>query len=191
MRAVLDATVAELAQVGYAGLRLENVASRAQVNKTTVYRRWPTRADLVRDVVRDFASVEESLPDTGNLRDDLFELVTRLLAFLRTPTGQVMTRMLVMERSELDIDRLTRELRDEKQLKRAVLIDRAKARGELPPDVPASLILDCVMAPVMSRTLRFNEDVPPASIRATIDLVVTGAEHGGGRAAASPPPSQK
>ena len=45
--AVLRMTLEVLGQEGYAGLRVEDVAARAGVNKTTIYRRWPTRADLV------------------------------------------------------------------------------------------------------------------------------------------------
>ena len=47
MSTVLRTTLEVLGQQGYAGLRVEDVAAGAGVNKTTIYRRWPTRADLV------------------------------------------------------------------------------------------------------------------------------------------------
>ena len=48
---VLDATIAEMARVGYRALRIEDVAARAGVNKTTVYRRWPEKGALLREAL--------------------------------------------------------------------------------------------------------------------------------------------
>src|SRR5689334_5086908 len=72
VRDVLTAAVAELARVGYVALRVEDVAAGAGVNKTTVYRRWPTKAALVTAALR--TTDEPELPETGALRQDLFEL---------------------------------------------------------------------------------------------------------------------
>src|SRR5687767_9883677 len=51
VRRVLAAAMAEVARSGYAGFRMDAVAARARVNKTTIYRRWPTRAALVTALV--------------------------------------------------------------------------------------------------------------------------------------------
>src|SRR5262249_40598485 len=70
VRAVLAATTAELGRVGYAALRMEDVATTAGVNKTTVYRRWPTKADLVGAAMRGLGAPAQPAPDTGSLRGD-------------------------------------------------------------------------------------------------------------------------
>src|SRR5512138_898011 len=67
VRDVLAAAAAEMARVGYVALRVEDVAARAGVNKTTVYRRWPTKADLVRDVLCGLGGDQHEAPDTGSL----------------------------------------------------------------------------------------------------------------------------
>ena len=73
VRDVLRATIDELARSGYAALRVDDVAARAGVNKTTVYRRWPTKTDLVAAAIRASAGQHEPVPDTGSARRDLVE----------------------------------------------------------------------------------------------------------------------
>src|SRR3954454_17804776 len=68
---VLAAAQELLAEGGYDALRVEDVASRAGVHKTTVYRRWPTKADLVMAVVEGRSEERVPVPDTGSLEDDL------------------------------------------------------------------------------------------------------------------------
>src|SRR5580658_8453688 len=63
--AVLDAAVELLAEASYDDLSMENIAARAGVHKTTVYRRWPTKADLVADAIRARSQAVVPLPDTG------------------------------------------------------------------------------------------------------------------------------
>src|SRR5689334_24223004 len=72
VRRVLDAALVELARSGYHGFRMDAVASRAAVNKTTIYRRWPTRAALLTALVDRMRAPlrERPLPDTGRLESD-------------------------------------------------------------------------------------------------------------------------
>ena len=72
-QAVLDAAFAELGEKGYGGLSIEAVALRSGVAKTTVYRRWPTRDELVADALDSRSDRNEPVPDTGSLRGDLKE----------------------------------------------------------------------------------------------------------------------
>jgi AcrR family transcriptional regulator len=75
---------------------MEGVASRAAVNKTTIYRRWPSRAALVTALVdRMRAPLRESpLPDTGQLESDLVEAFTRRFTFGRKVEGRAWARLL-------------------------------------------------------------------------------------------------
>ena len=67
IRRALAATLRELARVGYAALRFEEVAGRAGVNKTTVYRRWPDKQALVRAALLSLSDRQHdrSMPDEG------------------------------------------------------------------------------------------------------------------------------
>ncbi|HEY7146005.1 MAG TPA: TetR/AcrR family transcriptional regulator [Streptosporangiaceae bacterium] len=74
--ALLRAAWQELAQAGYAGLAMEKVAERAGTSKAVVYRRWPTRAELILAAIRHHVvPVSSQLPDTGNLRGDVLAVL--------------------------------------------------------------------------------------------------------------------
>src|SRR5687768_8286802 len=83
VRRVLEAAFVELAHSGYAGCRMESVAARAGVNKTTIYRRWPNRVALVSALGERMRTPlrESPLPDTGKLENDLVEAFTRRFSF--------------------------------------------------------------------------------------------------------------
>lgn len=188
---VLRAALDELNRGGYGALRVEDVAARASVNKTTVYRRWPTKADLVTAAIRAFAGYDEPLPDTGSIRGDLREMVLRTIQFCQTPEGQALTRFVTMETGDPEVDRLVRSLRDASTERRRLLVERAIARGELPAGIDTRLIVDAVFAPITSRVVRLREPVDPATAEVLIDLVITGVENGAGRSRRGHPTSER
>src|SRR5262245_26513815 len=75
VRDVLQATREELDRAGYAELSVESVAALAGVNKTTIYRRWPTKSELVVAAIKEYFDQSQDFPDTGVLRSDLLEYV--------------------------------------------------------------------------------------------------------------------
>jgi AcrR family transcriptional regulator len=173
---VLRAAVDELAREGYGALRVEDVATRAGVNKTSVYRRWPTKADLVSAAISTVAGHHEPLPDTGSVRGDFIAMLTRIVAFARTAEGRAIMRLVAAE-GDPEVDRLARRLRDAIMTERAKLIVRAQERGELPHGIDVRLLLDALVSPALHRVLRFREVVDPATLEAFVDLVLTGAKH--------------
>src|SRR5512138_1266815 len=72
---VLEATLDVLARDGIVSLSFESVAELAGVSRTTVYRRWPTREDLVRAALVRLAELQPVARDTGTVRGDLIEFV--------------------------------------------------------------------------------------------------------------------
>jgi AcrR family transcriptional regulator len=185
----LSAALEELARVGYAPLRLEDVADRAKVAKTTVYRRFPTKAELVHAAIRAAGDYDAPLPDTGDVRRDILELLDRSIRLFDTPQGRAIARMLTTEgpaAEAKEIEALLRRIKSETRARRAEVIRRAQARGELPDDADATLIMDAVFTSVMSPLVRFGERTSRSTCKRLIDLVVTGAKHGGGRIDANP-----
>ena len=77
-RALLEAACAELADHGYAGFTLEAVAARAGTSTPVLYRRWPNKRELLRAAIGHTArSIEFEVPDTGNLRGDILDLMVQ------------------------------------------------------------------------------------------------------------------
>jgi AcrR family transcriptional regulator len=77
-QALLEAAWEELAEVGFGKLTMESVAARAKTGVAVLYRRWPRKDDLVVQAIRQYrAKIPLTVPDGGNLRDDLLELLAK------------------------------------------------------------------------------------------------------------------
>ncbi|MGH3734132.1 MAG: TetR/AcrR family transcriptional regulator [Micromonosporaceae bacterium] len=92
--AILEATRAELAEVGYAKLTMERVAARAKAGKASLYRRWSSRMELAVDAVYHVLPDPAAVPDTGSLRSDLLATLRRAGALLSGPAGQALRGLL-------------------------------------------------------------------------------------------------
>ena len=90
---MLEATLQELAIVGYRALSIEVVADRASVNKTSIYRRWPAKAELVTAAFRLVVDELLYIPDEGSLRVDLAKFVRRFRDFAQSARGRGLFRV--------------------------------------------------------------------------------------------------
>jgi AcrR family transcriptional regulator len=153
VRRVLDAAIVELARSGYTGFRMEEVASRAAVNKTTIYRRWPTRAALITALVDRMRTPlrENPLPDTGQLERDLVEAFTRRFTVGRKVHGRAWARLLE-ERYRPEVEAIIGDVVAERRDEWRSMVTRSIDRGELPPRTDPQLVLEVVRALVDSRS---------------------------------------
>ncbi|MCX4765043.1 TetR/AcrR family transcriptional regulator [Streptomyces sp. NBC_01275] len=159
--AILAATRAALVDLGWSKLTLGDVATRAGVAKTTLYRRWAGKNELVVDAVAELFD-ELELPDRGSLAADIEGVVLQFAAILARPEARS-GLMAVVAESTRD-DALRARIRDSivEPQKDLVLEGRARAqaRGELPPQTgpdetarTVDLIFDVVAGAVVHRTL--------------------------------------
>ena len=176
---VLDAAVFELVNSGYAGFRVDEVASRAAVNKTTVYRRWPGRQALVTAVVdRMRAPLREiPLPDTGGLERDLVEAFTRRFDVGRGLEGRAWARLLD-ERHSPEVATILGETVNERAGEWRSMATRAIERGEIPPGTDAQLVLDLVRALVDDGVRRASGRLEPTWTLLAVRTVIAGARAG-------------
>lgn len=174
---VLRTTVEELGRVGYASLRVEDVAARSGVNKTTVYRRWPTKSELVAAALERLKP-EEQVSDSGALRDDLFVMLRDMVSRAQTPLGRGIVRMIQAERADPEVADLIRQMRLRGDAVRRRVFERAIERGELPSGCDTSLLTEFVMGPLVARVVHRGVDADDRFLRALIDTVVAGAKAG-------------
>ncbi len=151
---VLRAAGDLLAERGFAALDLGEVAGRADVGKTTVYRRWRTPAGLVTDLLTEMA--ETSLPhaDTGSLRADLLanaRLVARTLTDERQ--GPLFKALVAAAISDADTAAALHRFYDVRLDEWAPCISAAIERGELAPETDTRAVLSAVSAPLYYRFL--------------------------------------
>lgn len=134
-QAILRAAVVELTESGYSGLTMDRVARRAGTNKNAIYRRWPNRSALGLAAYRELVEVELRLPDTGELRGDVLELLHRMNRALSSPRADILRGLLA---SVGDEPELLAELHDQFADSGAgrwlTALGRAVARGEAPPE---------------------------------------------------------
>lgn len=152
VRRVLDAAMTELARSGYLGFRMDEVAAQAGVNKTTIYRRWPSRSALVEALVDGLRAPlkERPLPDTGTLEEDLIEAFARRFTVGRKVEGKVWAR-LVAERYHPEVEAIVGTAVSERRSEWRAMVTRGIERGELPPGTDVQLVFDLVRAIVDSR----------------------------------------
>ncbi|MFF3560039.1 TetR/AcrR family transcriptional regulator [Streptomyces sp. NPDC002574] len=164
-RAILDAARQALVETGWGKLTMGDVAARAKVAKTTLYRRWAGKSELVVDAVAALFD-ELELPDRGSLRADVEGVVLQFAALLEQPATKTALMAVVAEATHDEAlrERIREAIVDRQ--KRLVIEGRrrAQARGEIPPDSgdPApqiDLIFDVIAGAVVHRTLVSCEPV--------------------------------
>ncbi|MCB0908501.1 MAG: TetR/AcrR family transcriptional regulator [Nocardioidaceae bacterium] len=147
--AVLLAALDELVDHGYAALTIDNVAQRARVHKTTVYRRWPDRESLLTDAVLEQASADFALPDTGSVDEDLAAGLRGLADWLAGPVGAPLVAMLASDAARLPA--MAEAKRRFFAARGEVLAGRlatAIAAGQFPADTDPGTFLGVLVAPL-------------------------------------------
>ena len=147
--AVHDALNELVAQGNPCPVTVAEIAERAGVNPTSIYRRWGTLEALVLDVEAARLQVNSPIPDTETLRGDLLAYATRAAKDIARPGGLAFLQAVlgVSEESEPQRSAPLRERGAQIQ----AMLDRARDRGESALD--QTDVLDCILAPIYLRTL--------------------------------------
>jgi AcrR family transcriptional regulator len=171
--AVLTATVDVLFESGFDTLSIREIAKRAGIHESSIYRRWGTKADLVSDALASRMGVEVPTPDTGSLREDLLALLRALAAFIGTPLGENLVRMAL--RQDLpDSDAARDRFWTDRFTRASVILDRAEARGELRSGIDRFLTLETLVGPLYLRLLLTREPLNEAIVDNVVNLMLTG-----------------
>ncbi|MBL8718510.1 MAG: TetR/AcrR family transcriptional regulator [Myxococcales bacterium] len=175
VRRVLDAAIAEVARVGYAGLHMEAVAALADVHKTTLYRRWPSRGALIAAVVERLRGPQRDrpLPDTGRLEDDLLAAFALRATIAGATEGKAWARLLD-ERHTPELAPIVEAAVAGRRKEWRAMITRGIERGELPEGTDPELVLHFIRAIVDARPASASSAWRAAAVR----TVVAGARAG-------------
>jgi AcrR family transcriptional regulator len=154
--AVLDATLDELVEHGYAAMTIQSIADRAGVNKTSLYRRWGSKGALLADALLASSSPPIDPPDTGDVRRDLFSLwITAPMPQQRRDLSRpiAVSRALAAASVDPAVAAAHHELWQRRlDLVRAI-VDRAVQRDQLPPTADPELLMDLLFGPVITRVV--------------------------------------
>ena len=173
-RVILQTTLELLAEVGFDRLSIEAISARAGVGKTTIYRRYSGKEELVVDAIESIRA-EIIIPDTGSLNGDINALIENAAQVTLTPLGKKSVGMIIGSASSNPTfaQIYWRRYLAPRRQAFAVVIDRAKARAEVDIDLDPDLVFD-TMSGIMLYALIF----PPTSeswicyVRRAIDLLL-------------------
>lgn len=176
--AVLEATSSLLTEVGYDELSIDDVASRAGVHKTTVYRRWPTKPELIADAARVQAAENVPIPDTGTLLGDLQALAREVVANIGSGGGARRARTIVAAAaSSGELADVMHSFWAHRLGASAAIIQRAIDRGELAATVDPIAVIEAVVGPIWLRLLLTGEPLDDDFADEIAELVTIGARH--------------
>ena len=184
--AVMAAVIEELSKHGYAGARLERVAARAGVAKTTIYRRWGSLEGLLADLMAEQAAQEIPVPDEGDLGSDLRALARDAVASVRDPAVRAALASIVAAAVQGPAARevLTRFLAG-RTATMTVIVDRAVQRGEVPAGTDAAGVIRTVTALIYYRLFIAGEQASEALADGAAAIGTAAARAGVGRNAPS------
>jgi len=174
-REILRAALTELALFDYGGLTIEDVARRAGVNKTTVYRKWPTKSELVRAALHSVFELFTVSPSAGDLRSDLRRIAKQLVAFIESSEGKSLLRLRMLQHPEPELAEIARQLRVQKAKEMTALVETSIARGEMAQGVNATLLLDMLWGALVVKLVFNMEPIQPSTLEDILDLLITAA----------------
>jgi AcrR family transcriptional regulator len=174
--AILEAALEVLAETGYDGMTIDMVAARAKAGKATLYRRWPSKAELVVDAVSCMKNADidlDNLPDTGTLRGDL-------VAMIKAPSirdGETKLKVMAAVVSMLSknpelADVANRAIVEPRLAVNRILFRRAMERGEIPADTDVEIL--ALLSPSMAayRVLMMRKPITRDFAISVIDGVI-------------------
>lgn len=169
---ILDATLDVLAEVGYDLLTMDAVATRARASKATLYRRWNGKPELVVAAIM-ARKGEATVPDTGTLRGDLVAAYCGA-GGIDDPLAQSVLAAVVtaMGRDPEFAEVYRREFIGPKIAASTVIYERARARGEVHPDVDLSVLAPSLAGIVLHRVFLLGEQVTPDLVGRVLDQVI-------------------
>jgi AcrR family transcriptional regulator len=159
-------------EVGYAGLSIEGIATRSGAGKQTIYRWWPTKADVLLDALATKADLHIPVPDEGSYAADLRAFLVASFALGRNPhVVAVLGALMAEAQINADFgDRFRTSFIRRRRDALAVILDRASARGDLPPRPRPGTVADIIFGVIWYRLLTTAD---PVDRRLADELVAT------------------
>ncbi|MET8140618.1 TetR/AcrR family transcriptional regulator [Sphaerisporangium sp. NPDC005288] len=169
--AVHQAVTALIAERGYGNFTVGEIAARAGVADTSVYRRWGTLEALLMDVAITWLTTTSPIPDTGSLEQDLRSYAAGVARDVTGPDGLAVLRLVIALSTAGENGAKARdEFLAERARQIQGMLDRARERGEHPPETLD--ILDHLLAPMYIRILFGMGSLTPDYVGTLVDRLL-------------------
>ena len=174
-RAIVEAIVDLLLEGGYQEVTIEGVAARAGVAKTTIYRRWPSKAAMVVEAIQEAGKdcpVEDARSGAETLAGSL-ERMTLALSCSRV--AKIIAALAVEMPHNAELAEAVREgLIKPHRAALIALLDCGIAQGELRPDLDAEVVADLLVGPIFLRLLFTGPPIGPELSARTVSTLLQG-----------------
>lgn len=171
--AIQAAVIELLGEVGFTAMRVDDVADRSGVSKTTIYRRWPTKTALVVDVLRSLKAQRIPMPETGDLEHDVRAIVNDLYASLDgTALARALPGLLAEKSADPELAEAIEQLWTDRQELVASIVRRGTASGQLRDDLDVRAIVDMLAATAYYRLLITGAPLDRRAAKRHADVLV-------------------
>lgn len=177
--AVHSAALAALVEDGFAGLRIEDVAARAGVNKTTIYRRWGGRERLLADTLVANSGRQIAVSDTGDVRDDLVALALQVRDAVVAPATRALMTALAAAPQHAELDEVGRGFWAGRLAAVRPIVQRGIERGDLPATTDPDDLVMRIVGPIWFAVFGPGRAVDDNFVARTVDLVLSGYRSSG------------
>jgi len=171
-RLVLKAAIALLAESGYAGTTVEAVSARSGVAKSTIYRHWPNRLELINDAFQELKPPPPE-PTEGDVRDRvvaLLEHVARTVA--ASPWSSCLPALIDAAERDPECRELHNRMSRAGRQRLVDLLVGGQERGEIPADLDVEVMADALAGPIFMRRLMGDEPLDPAAVRHLVEQLL-------------------
>jgi AcrR family transcriptional regulator len=173
-RAILAATLAVTAELGYERASIEAIARRAASSKQTIYRWWPSKAAVLHEALQDAGGASAEFPDSGDLTADLRTQMTGLITFFNHPAmSRVFRGLIAAAQSDPEVaETQLRSLIGPRRRAAAERLATDQRRGRLAADVDVELLIDLLYAPLYYRLLITGDPLTTGLVEEILQAVL-------------------
>jgi AcrR family transcriptional regulator len=169
---LLAVTLGLLQEHGYEGLTVDEVAATAHASKATVYRRWPTKAELVLAAFIEGVRQDAEPPDTGSLREDLITIGDAVCAQTREHAATMRAVLGEVSRNPALHEAMQRQLIDQRRAVMKTVVKQAVERGEIDADAVNSDLWDLLPGYLIFRGVIQDRPATRRTVRAVVDDII-------------------
>lgn len=174
-QAILAAAAELTAEIGYAGLTIEGIAARSGAGKQTIYRWWPSKADVLLDALATKADLHIPIPDEGAYEADLRAFLAATFTLGSRPQVVELLRALMAE-AQINAEfgeRFRETFLVQRRAALGAIVERAVARDELPSGLTAETVVDIVFGTLWYRILSAHRPVDQALVDELVTVLTT------------------
>ena len=171
--AVMQATLEALAEHGFSGLTISEIARVSGVHASSIQRRWGSVENVLLEAVLGYSQQKLPSPNTGSLRGDFLAFARSLMRYLATPLGEAVLRTVASAENNPTFAANRAKIAKARYEATRVMVERASDRGELYPGTDPQLAIELLVAPLNFRKLT-GQSIDDNYVKRVVDTLLHG-----------------